>query len=51
MTTDGTADETATEADAGIEDGTASADAGDEEGPPYSKLDEETAAKCGLWLE
>lgn len=22
-----------------------------DDGPPYSRLDEETAAKCGLWLE
>lgn len=36
-TTDGLADETA-------EDGEE-----DEDEPPYSKLDEETAAKCGLW--
>lgn len=39
--TDAQADETATEGAEGDED----------EGPPYSKLDPETAAKCGLWLE
>lgn len=50
--TDGTADEAAIEEDAGVEDGAAIEDAADEdEGPPYSRLDEETAAKCGLWLE
>lgn len=45
-TTDGTADEAANEEGAAIEDA-----ADEDEGPPYSKLDEETAAKCGLWLE
>lgn len=39
--TDGQADEAATEDEDGDED----------DGPPYSKLDEATAAKCGLWLE
>lgn len=23
----------------------------EEEGPPYSRLDPDTAARCGLWLE
>jgi hypothetical protein len=26
-------------------------DDGDEEEEPYSRLDPETAARCGLWLE
>ena len=48
MTTiDGPADEAAIEEGAGLEDEAADED----EGPPYSRLDEETAAKCGLWLE
>lgn len=52
MTTDGPADETAIEAEAGVEDGAAIEDAAEEDqGPPYSRLDEATAAKCGLWLE
>ena len=34
---DGRADETATDGDE------------EDDEPPYSKLDEKTAAKCGLW--
>ena len=48
-TTDGPADEAAIEEAAGLEDEAAAEDG--DEGPPYSGLDEETAAKCGLWLE
>lgn len=35
------ADDTAPDGEADDEDG----------GPPYGRLDPETASKCGLWLE
>lgn len=40
-TTDPTADEAAFDGEAD----------GEDDGPPYGRLDPETASKCGLWLE
>jgi hypothetical protein len=39
-TTDGLADDPAT-----------GGERAEDEGPPYGRLDRETAAKCGLWLD
>lgn len=38
-----------TDSDEGTDGG--EPDEEEEEGPPYSRLDRETAARCGLWLE